>query len=189
MKRFTIVLLTICFLHFGTYFGLAYEPPLGLPVNGLKATISLKSEVFAPDSIQVFVSLRNVSEQVIQFDPWIGNWFIQVYDEKVNVINPLNRARDVLRPISEPMNLSPGEKWEIEIIGLKMLSGEEGSTPYWEYELLKPGIYWLGAEYHVYSNPRFPSLWSGSVNTELIQIKIEYLQDDQFRGIYDMKGL
>ena len=107
----------IVFLIFLSTSGIvhAYAKPKETPRQGLKAIISLpKGEVTIKD-LHIILELENISKETIEVDPWIGNWFVQVYDEQVNIINPKFRAVDVLRPYPQIYPLKPGEKKEFEL--------------------------------------------------------------------------
>ena len=150
----------------------AYESPLGEPRKGLQAAIVTSRKVYkVSESVDITVTITNVSNHPIQIDPWAGNWFVQVFDEQWN-LQPVIRAVDVLRPLPEPLTLEPGEPWETPLEGLRLVTGLPGSTPLWEYEPLKPGKYRLGAEYGAMEYPDHPSLWSGGLNCVLVEIEI-----------------
>ena len=150
----------------------AYEPPLGEPRQGLQASIATSRKVYrVSESVDITLTITNVSNQPIQIDPWPGNWFVQVFDEQWN-LQPVIRAADVLRPMPEPLTLKPGEQWKTPLEELRLVTGLPGSTPLWEYDPLKPGKYRLGAEYGAMEYPDRPSLWSGGLNCVLVEIEI-----------------
>ena len=150
----------------------AYEPPLGEPSKGLQASIATSRQVYkASEPIAITLTITNVSDQPIQIDPWAGNWFVQVFDEQWN-LQPVIRAVDVFRPLQDPLTLAPGEQRTTALEGLRLVAGLPGSTPLWEYEPLKPGKYWLGAEYVAMAYPDRPNLWSGGLNCVLVEIEL-----------------
>jgi len=168
-----IVLLWASLLVFGVNSIFADSPPpLGLPVNGLKATISVEKETSTFKDLQVKVSLINVSNSPIEIDPWPGDWFITVSDENGNIVSDYTRVVDQVRPMPIPKFLQPGEKWDTEILGLRLQTGLGNSTPDWEYASLKPGVYWLGAEYTAMLVSARPKMWVGRLDTNLIKITV-----------------
>jgi len=116
--------------------------------------------------------LTNISDSPVEIDPWSGDWFISVFDEKLNVVSNYTRVSDQLRPLATPKILQSGEKWDTEIMGLRLKTGLGDSTPDWEYSPLKPGIYWLGGQYTALPSAGHPKMWLGALDTELIKIKI-----------------
>ncbi len=150
----------------------ADEVPLGRTVRGLQATITSPQQIYkSNDEIVFTVTLTNVSDGLIEIDPWPGNWFVQVFDENWNLM-PHIRAGEIMRPMLKPITLQPGEHWDITINGLNLASGLQGSTPDWVYKPLNPGIYRVGAEYSAQPNSAYPKMWSGGLNCVLIKIEI-----------------
>ena len=154
----------------------ADKVPLGRPQRGLQATITSSQQTYQiSKEIVLIVAVTNVSDKPLQIDPWPGNWFVQVFDEHWNFM-PHVRAVDILRPMPRPITLQPGEHWDTTINGLSLTSALPGSTSDWEYEPLKSGIYWVGAEYTVPPDPDHPEMWSGGLNCVLIKIEIVSIQ-------------
>ena len=116
------------------------------------------------------LTLTNVSGTPIVIDPWPGNWFVQVFDERMNVIGPKTRAVDVSRPAPKPATLQPGERWDATMSGWNLTTGLADGSPLWEYDPLPPGTYWLGADYTALADPRHPGIWSGRINCQLVKI-------------------
>lgn len=151
----------------------AEEQLLGTPVQGLQASIVVEREVYrAGEPIRMAVTLTNVGDAPIDIDPWPGGWFVQVFDEAVQIIPPTARAADVIRPMTISKTLRPGESWSTTVEGLRLIVGLPGSTPFWEYAPLKPGVYWLGAEYTALPSAAHPNLWTGGVNCKLVKITV-----------------
>lgn len=150
----------------------AEEQLLGLSVNGLQGTLSVEKKSSSFQDIKVTLSLMNVSDSPVEIDPWPDNWFITVFDEKMNVVSNFSRAADQMRPFPKPKILKPGEKWDVKITGLKLKTGLGDSSPDWEYFPLKPGIYYLGAEYTAMASLDHPKMWAGALNTRLSKIQV-----------------
>ena len=151
----------------------ATELPLGLAQRGLQGSIEVERRSYDfHDPIRITLVITNVSEAPIAIDPWPGNWFVQVFDEKVKIIEPTFRAMDVMRPMVQPLTLKPGERWQTVIQGLHLVTGLPGSTPDWEYSPLQPGSYWLGAEYTALADARYPKMWLGGLNCKFVEIKV-----------------
>ena len=151
----------------------AFEPLLGTPVNGLQGSIAAARDTGRVGaSITVTVTLTNISRSPIDIDPWPGNWFVQVFDERGMILPPATRATDILRPRAFPKTLQPGDSWSTQIEGLRLVTGLPGATLLWEYTPLKPGIYWLGAEYLASPAAQFPSLWTGGLNCRWVQMTV-----------------
>ena len=151
----------------------AYESPLGIPVKGLQGSIRVEQTTYRVDeSIDVTVILTNVTKTPLTIDPWPGNWFVQVFDTRMNSIHPKARAGDVMRAPLATVTLQPGEHWDTAIKGLTLTTGLAGSTPLWKYGPLEPGTYWLGAEYVADPDPHHPEAWSGGLNCEPVKIEV-----------------
>ena len=153
----------------------ASEPPLGGPVNGLQASIVPTKERYrVEESIDVMVVLTNVSNRLITIDAWPGNWFVEVYDHKGNIITPRARVVDQLRAaVPALLNLQPGQRREQRIEGLRLIAHLPGSSPEWEYAPLKVGEYWLGATYEAPTYTKYPHVWSGRVECRLMKITVK----------------
>ena len=150
----------------------ANQPPLGEPRKGLQASIGTSRKVYkVSESVDITLTITNVSHHPIQVDPWAGNWFVQVFDEQWN-LQPVIRAVDVTRQLPEPLMLEPGEQWEARLEELRLVTGLPGSTPLWEYEPLRLGKYRLGGEYMAMEYPDRPNLWAGGLNCMLVEIEI-----------------
>ena len=154
----------------------AEEQRLGTPVQGLQGSIVVEREVYrVGEPVSVTVTLTNVSDAPIEIDPWPGNWFVQVFDEKGTVLPPAAKAEDVTRPMALTKMLQPGETWSTQIEGLRLVTGLPGSTPLWEYRPLKPGVYLLGAEYIAMPSAAHPNMWMRGLNCKLVQITVAAL--------------
>ena len=152
---------------------LALQQLLGVPVKGLQGSMRIERTAYHEgENIRVTLTLTNVSEVPITIDPWPGNWFVQLFDEHIRVIQPKARAVDVLRPLPEPRTLQPGESWSTQVEALRFVAHSPGSTPLWEYAPLKPGTYWLGAEYAALQDPSHPEMWFGGLNCQLVKIEV-----------------
>lgn len=171
-RRLLVAVIT-AFLAAVTVSARADEPLLGTPVQGLQGSIAVEREVYrVGEPIRLTVTLTNVSDAPIDIDPWPGNWFVQVFDEQGLVLPPASKAEDVLRPMALTTMLQPGDTWSTQIEGLRLVTGLPGSTPLWEYALLKPGVYLLGAEYIAMPSAAHPNMWVRGLNCRLVKITV-----------------
>ncbi len=151
----------------------AVQQLIGTPVKGLKGSIVTEREAYLMgEHIKVTLTLTNISSWPHDIAPWPGNWFVQVFDEKGMILPPKTSAADVLRPLPLPRALQPGESWSTQIDGLRFVAGLPGSTPLWEYAPLKPGIYWIGAEYSALPDAKRPGMWTGGLNCKWAKITV-----------------
>ena len=172
---FLLVLFLIVFG--GPAFAHREPPPLGEPRNGLQAAISSGRAIYYENEPTDFtLTLTNVTPEPksvgIQIDPWEGCWFVKVYDDKWSLMPHTVSPINVPVPFSNPYTLSAGQNRETKISGLSLMTGLLGSTPEWQYERLKPGSYWIGAEYTAQNFPNHPEVWSGKLLTKYIRIDI-----------------
>ncbi len=150
----------------------ADQLPVGIPRQRLQGSLETeRTDYQVGESINVTVVLTNVSKVPIRIDAWPGNWLVRIFDERGNILTPI-AAADVLRPLVEPMTLAPGEQWKTTIKRLSLTTGLPGSTPNWKYPPLKPGTYWLGAQYSAQLDAHHPEVWSGGLRSRVVRIRV-----------------
>lgn len=141
-------------------------------MQGLQGSIAVEREVYrAGEPIRLTVTLTNVSDAPIDIDPWPGNWFVRVFDEEANIVPPVTHAANVIRPVTISKTLRPGESWSMPVEGLRLVTGLPGSILLWDYGFLKPGVYWLGAEYTALPAVR-PDSWFQGLDCEWVKITV-----------------
>ena len=155
-----------------TAYALSCEPVLGLPADGLQASLTASKQTVQPGKpIELTLSLANVGDERRIVDVRDENWRLVIHDEDWNVIaaGPLSLERGFG---SEVEMLEPGEHWERSIRPFESRRFREAAG-IWELEGVPPGRYWFAASY--YAPAVNDDFWCGGLTTA--NVDLEYLPD------------